>query len=342
MAVPSIVTVNPTQVSTLGNSLIEILGFDFREPDPPTPDIIPVPEPGPTVQVLFGTTEALRVDVATGGRLIVLLPPLAEGDYDVTVNNLDNDGVPIGGETNTKTDGLKSLYEDLTVESELTNLVRNLVLEFRKQIHPNVYNTVNTDFDEAPFQLQFIAKLPAVVLSGPELLRDALNDFAGDFDTDDSDSGEPGVEFTTRREPRRVNLGFDIIVISDSTVELLNLQYLLEEFIHQNQIFSWTSLAGPTCELDLDFQTNGDFRADSESNESNLRRLRGAIMLREFQIPGSLVRRGTTVFDGVTVETSSFVGENLINPITGEEMATITLPIGQGGPLRSPGPDGDF
>ena len=63
----------------------------------------------------------------------------------------------------------------LTIESDLTRLVRALFQELKRQVLENVVLTVHTDFDAeagAELHLAQIAQLPGLVLMGPELAED--------------------------------------------------------------------------------------------------------------------------------------------------------------------------
>jgi hypothetical protein len=89
---------------------------------------------------------------------------------------------------------------------------------------------VNTDYDEAPgdgLSITHLASLPAIVLSGPDLLENRF--YSTNEDKLDPIGG--GLSFV-KREPRTVDVTFDIMVISNSTNEILNLIHVLTEFIH--------------------------------------------------------------------------------------------------------------
>lgn len=338
MAVPSIVTVNPNTGVSLGQSLIEILGANFRELPDPAPGVIPVPVPGPTVEIVMGGVPAPDVAVVNSAKLIVVIPPHAEGVIDVVVRNLDDNGDPIAGETDTFVNGFTYFLPDLHIARDLMLLTRELVLEMRKQIHPNVLNTSHVDFSDSPSarDLTFIAKLPALVAVGPELLqnkfrsnhgREKIVNVVGDF-------------FDFQRESRVMDVGFEIVGISDRQKELLNLMHVTIEFFHKNKLITFTTAGGVVCELELDFQEGGDPRTTGEPNESNVRQFRGAVLIREFEVDGAILARGANVFDNVFLETQAFVGETLIDPVTGLSIGPLPIPAIQGGIIRSPGRGG--
>jgi hypothetical protein len=336
MAVPEIVTVFPSEIRTLGPGLFEIYGHNFRTPATPAVDLIPVPEHPPTVEVLVDGVLALNVDVASDGHLVVLAPPHAEGDVDVTVRNIDNDGDPIVGEIDTKTEAIRYLYPGLQTDIDLVKLTEGFVLEIRKQVHPNVTNLPHTDYDQSPYKLRFIAELPAIIVTGPELLENALSTVSGDRYVNDD-----GETFTVQRQPRTVDVGFEITGISDNTRELLNLMELVEQFFHQNRTLSFTDVYGDSAELEIDFQTAGDLRVTSRSNEDNIRQFRGSVVVREFNVPGANVARGAYLRDVPELETLRYAGENLEAPVTGISIGPIPVPAYHGAPQRGPGDSED-
>lgn len=338
MTTPTIVTVIPTQVSTLGSQLFQILGFNFREPPEPESGVIPVPTPNPTVEVEVDGVTATRVDVINEGRLVVYMSPLGEGDHDITVRNLDDDGDPIPGEEDTKSEGIRYLRPDLTEEQGLTALSRALLQELKKQVHPNVVLTEHVDYDESPFGLAHVAELPAIVLIGPTLVHNTLSDFSGYEIVNESDD-----EFDMRRRSRRADVVFEVMGLSDRKIELTNLQHLVQRFFHLNQVINvGVSPDFPEeasgIELEMDFESGGDMSSVGEPNESNIRQFTGSAVIREFEVGGAIFAKGAVVTEDVVLDTLSVVGEILIHPITGEELGPCSPLDVWGIPINSPGP----
>lgn len=316
MAIPTILTITPNQGQTLGRTLIEITGSNFQLPPPP-PDEGVVPVAPPTVRVTFDGVEALDVAVITQGRLIVLNPSGCENKnqinqrvgVDVVVENIDSDGDLIPGETVTETAGFTYFYPQLHLQQDLLRFTREVMLDIRKQVHPNINLTIHTDYSSASkqaVQLTEIAEFPAIVLFGPDVLENRFYSTNTLSVVDEIDG-----EFTEQRESRTVDIGFEVMLLSDSTQQLLNLMHVFTQYLHLNKFFLWTPdpVNDPTTilELEMDVQPGGDIRWDSEPNESNVRQARGSFLIRGFEFAGPKIGKGAQL------------GESQINAVTGDE-----------------------
>jgi hypothetical protein len=176
MAAPTITSLEPASGPTGGLTLVEVTGSGFRMPPAP-PASGPTSPPRPTVEVLVGGRRAADVRVRAPDRLSFLSPAHDAGTADVVVRNLDDDGVPIAGEEATLAGGYTFVAPRLAVESDLTRLVRTLLRELKRQVHPNVSLTVQTDFDAETgdeLHLTELASMPGLVLVGPGALREPL------------------------------------------------------------------------------------------------------------------------------------------------------------------------
>jgi hypothetical protein len=298
VAVPTIFSITPTEGPTTGFTSVEILGENFRAPTilPPDPNTnITPPSPIP-VKVYFGGVEAETVLWITENRLYAFTPPRKEQSVngtivpvDVVVENVDDNG-------------------DL-IPKPLNILTRGLITKFRSFVHPNTIHMVNTDYDEAPgdgLSITHLASLPAIVLSGPDLLENRF--YSTNEDKLDPIGG--GLSFV-KREPRTVDVTFDIMVISNSTNEILNLIHVLTEFIHQTKfcVFQpYPSRPDIVCELEFGFADGGDFNWTAVPNSSNIRQAKGTIIVRGFD------------FDGVTVGYTVELGESQIPGEPGNEL----------------------
>ena len=320
MAVPTIFSIDPTEGPTTGFTAVEILGENFRPPTilPPDPatNITP-PSPIP-VKVYFGGVESQTVLWITENRLYAITPPRTEESssgtiipVDVVVENVDDDGILIPGETVTLSDGFTYRYPTLNayIRQPLTILTRSLIMKFRSYVHPNTVHMVNTDYDEAPgdgLNITHLASLPAIVLSGPDLQENRF------YSTNEDKLEEVGGGLSfVKREPRTVDVTFDIMVISNSTSEILNLIHVLTEFIHQTKycIFRpYPDRPDVVCELEFGFADGGDFNWTAVPNSSNIRQAKGTIIVRGFD------------FDGVTVGYTVELGESQIPGVPGNEL----------------------
>ena len=285
MSVPVITSVTPSSGPTGGSTLVEISGTGFRLPAPP-PDTGPAPPPAPSVRVVVGGRPARDVRVLAGDRVSCLVPARDAGPADVLVQNLDVGGAPIAGEETVLAGGFTYVLGHLTEESDLTRLVRTLIRELKRQVLENVVLTVQTDFDaETGDELHVaqVAKLPALVLVGPELSEDrffSLNQLP-------ERSTGPGA-FARRRVPYTVDLGFTLVGASDHTTELLNLMAASQLFFHRNKFLEMDrDPASPPLggvRYELDFTPDGDLKVTSQPNESNVRSFSGKFIVRGFDL----------------------------------------------------------
>lgn len=285
MPAPTITSLSPPTGPTGGRTLVEVEGADFRLPPPPPPSG-PTPPPRPTVQILVGGREAAEVRVRASDRLTFLTPIGDAGAADVVLRNLDDDGIPIPGEETTLAGGFTFRMPALAAESDLARLVRTLLRELKRQVLPNVSLTVQTDFDAQTgdeLHIAELASLPALVLVGPELREDrfySLNQLS-------EAAGAAGTALR-RRVPYTVDLSFTIVGASDHTVELLNLMAATELFFHKNKFLEMardpaSALSG-RVRYEMDFTPDGDLRATSQPNESNVRSFSGSFVIRGFDL----------------------------------------------------------
>jgi hypothetical protein len=303
MAVPTIISISPTLGHTGGGSLVEILGTGFRVPTPQTAPSAgePVPVAPPSIEVEFGGVAATRIQFISDTRIFVVTPEVDEADVDVVLRNIDDSGVPIAGEEAIQESVFSYRRPQLHIASDLTNMIRALILTLRRQIHPQVSLTVHTDFDDTSTDLLNIAKLasvPALVLQGPKLEE---NRFYSLNQLDCEVSGSDPEEFFIKREPYTCDVGFEYLGVSNLKVEHLNLSNAVVAFFRKNKFVEQPS-TGRLCELD--FETGGQPRAVPRANNDNLRTFRGSFLIRGFDLgefPGftrdQVVRAARTTLD---------------------------------------------
>ena len=290
MAVPTIASITPTVGPTMGRTMIDIDGTNFRLP----PAIVPGPTNGEeqqTVQVLFGTEEALRVRVLSDDRVLALAPVQDAATVAITLRNLDDAGDPIVGEEVILASAFIYAMPRLTAEhpTELDRVVRMMKRELERQIISNVSTTVHTDFDEetgAALHTTKLSTLPGLVLGPPDLVR---NFFYSENEEQDHDEGTPEGDFVTTEVPYTVDLQFELFGFSDRLGELLNLMHITTEFFRSNtflRILKDGSVpALGWVEYEMEFQTDGDPKASrSVVNNSNLRQFAASFVIRGFDI----------------------------------------------------------
>jgi hypothetical protein len=322
MAVPSITTLTPPSGPPGGRTLVDVTGSGFRLPPPP-PAGGPTTALPPTVEVLVGGRRAEDVHVLTAERLTIRTPPHDAGPADVVVRNLADDGTPIPGEEATLPGGFTYVLPKLTVEADLTRIVRTLLQELKRQVHPNVSLTVQTDFDAETgdeLHLTELAALPGLVLVGPELSESRFCSLNALPETPGA-----GGEVARRRVPYTVNIGFTIIGVADHTTELLNLMAVTTQFFHRNKHLEMdrdpNAPAAGRVRYEMDFTPDGDLRVTSQPNESNVRSFSGSFVVRGFDLEGL-----AGIPDDDVVERTRPADEVVLDP---PQQLAPTLPVGR-------------
>ena len=282
MAIPTITSITPNVGPTSGRMLVDVVGSGFRLPSLPEPTGV-TSRPKPSVAVFVGGRPATLVRVRSDASLTFLLPVGDAGASDVTIYNVKDSGDEISGESITLAQGFQFHRPALTIESDLARLVRSLLRELKRQVHPNVSLTVQTDYDAQTgdeLHIAELAQLPALVLVGPELSEDRFYSVNELIET--SDSGR----ILRKRAPYTVDLRFTLIGTADHTVELLNLIAATQLFFHKNKFLEMNrdeanSTLGQV-RYEMDIPQGGDFRQTSQPNEANLRSFGGAFVIRGF------------------------------------------------------------
>ncbi|HET9621810.1 MAG TPA: IPT/TIG domain-containing protein [Kofleriaceae bacterium] len=302
MSIPSITRVRPRTGPTSGHVLVEILGEGLRLP-PASSATGPAPPASARVQVRFGGALATDVRVYAADRLTCRIPIGDDGPCDVVVDNLDEHGMPIPGEQSVARGAFTYVRPALTIEADLTRLVRTLLHELKRQVIENVVLTVHTDFDAdagAELHLATVAALPALVIVGPELAENrffSLNQFPEHADEEN--------RFSRRRHPYTVDLSFSLVGVSHHTVELLNLMAATQLFFHKNKYLTIdrdsTDADAGSVRYEMDLAKDGDLKTTSAPNASNIRSFSGRFVVRGFDLEDlagfadeGVVERGAT------------------------------------------------
>jgi hypothetical protein len=231
MAVPTISGVAPSPIWT-GGQLITITGTNFRVPTIPSyPLAGPYPAPNATVRVTVGGNVAETVRVKSATQIECLASRHDAGPADVTVQNLDDTGAPIAGETITSSAAVTYARPKLTDAPDFDRLNRQVIRELKRQVIPNVVQFVSVDFGEAPFDVTALGDLPSLVISHPDMIEDRphynsnQNIYAG---------GAPSTTFQKRRVPRTDMLTYNILGFAESAQQIIPLQVLVRQFFDRN------------------------------------------------------------------------------------------------------------
>jgi hypothetical protein len=322
VAVPTIDSISPATGPTGGLTLVDVVGSGFRLPLAP-PASGPTPPPRVTVEVLINGRRARDVQVLAADRLTARTPPGDAGVVDVIVRNLDDTGAPIPGEEATLPSAFTYEAPRLAVESDLTRLVRTLLRDLKRQVHPNVSLTVQTDFDAETgdeLHLTELASLPGLVLVGPDLRENRFYSLNRPPEVPAGDGTA-----VRRRVPYTVDLGFTIVGVADHTTEILNLMAATELYFHRSKNLEMDrDPANPGAgriRYEMDFTPDGDLRVTSQPNESNVRSFSGSFVIRGFDLEDLAGVAGDGAFERTApVETAH------LQPA---QQLLATLPVGR-------------
>lgn len=342
MAIPTVIRFlpagqpvgTPAEGPTGGRSLIEIYGDGFRVPtipeansgpSGPTSAGIVVSEVAKTVSVTFGGVEALQVDVIKSNVLRVTSPisPIAvtspeygAGSVDVVIQNLDDSGVAIPGESVTIAGGwtYRRVRLDGTADSDLLRMVKSFIEEWKRQVIPEVIFTSHTDWDSDISTPEIeVAKMPAIILNLTGLPENRFYSCNVGEEVKISDD-----RIEQRRKSKTVDLQFEVIGISDNPMEVLNLLALATDFMERNpNVYVIKDPSDPTdtAELELEFQPGQDFGLRTRPNSSNIHFFTGAIVIKGFTsnglagLPGdSIVGLFRTLKDTPSLDAESLAG----------------------------------
>jgi hypothetical protein len=291
MAIPTITSIQPAYGPSSGQTLLTITGTGMRlPPQPPAgrPTTGGLPQ---TVEIRIGALPAARVlvredaAIPQGTIATCLTPAGAPGPADIIIQNLNDAGQPIAGEAVLLPGAFTYERTALSAETSLTRLVRTLLRAFKAQVIENVNLTVHTDFDaaaESGAELAAVARLPALVLAGPELRQNCAYSINQQLVHALRDG------LALHHVPYTVDVGFTLIGMTDRTAELLNLMSLCTLFLHKNKHLVVARdpdapEAGHVA-YEMDFAPGGQFQVRSQPSESNVRHFVGEFVIRGFDI----------------------------------------------------------
>jgi hypothetical protein len=223
MAVPVIDSVRPSAGPADGDELVQLLGRNF----------------GDRVAVELGGRPARRVLRRTEGGVDLVdawTPPHAPGSVDVILENLDANGQPLPGERAVVPRAYRYERAALLAESDLTRLVRVLLVTLKEQVLEHVHLSVAVDYDESPgdgLRVVALASLPSLVLSGPQLRPNLF--FSDQTASVAVVDGASGPDLIVRRPTQAFDLSFQITGASSRSVELLNLLAATTRFLDRNR-----------------------------------------------------------------------------------------------------------
>lgn len=284
MAVPTFASISPIAGHTGGKCLVEINGTNFRLPTQPAAGANGlVPEAKPSVQVLFGATPATEVMVVSTTKLYCLTPIANAGAVSVTIQNLDANGVAIGGEAVTQASAYTFQLPDLTAESDLARIFRAFIQELKRQITPNVSWPAATDYDDTTgdaLSVSKLADLPGLIIAEAEFKEDKWYQ-----EPEQEQLLADGVTYVRKRRAVIGHLEMLLVGVSNSSVEMLNLMAATKMFFAKNLTLAVAkdpSDAGAgTADFELWWREEPDVQLTIQANDSNVRHFSGRVQIRQ-------------------------------------------------------------
>ncbi len=232
MAIPTISGLTPDSGLPRGGTLVSISGTNFRLQDDGDDWN---EEPAQSVSVFFGSAEcdSDRIWVRTTGLIECIVPDTQEDDIpatvDIIVNNIDNDGVAIAGETVTEEDGYTYEKTPLDLETEgyqtETEVIKELVLYLKRNIDASVVVAMNPDYKQTnsdPYPEE--ATQPAIYITGPNWIRDTI----GGQMLGDEFRNLDGLE---NKQAEVYFFNFDIVGVTDKFRTVNNLAHIFWDAI---------------------------------------------------------------------------------------------------------------
>ncbi len=343
MAVPTLATLAPAIGTPTGDQAVEITGTGFRIATAAPSGVVPVPKAPPSMTVTFGGVNAVRIEVISDTRLFAFTPkrdmPVDTNGatdgvelVDVVLENIDDNGVLIGAESVTSPDAYTFRRPGISHEdsSDFLRAVRALIDLFRSQVLANTVISTSTDYDpETGLAMIAVESTPQLILTGPSVEFNSFFTYRGQADVPTADPSE----FLLGRRHRVVDLNFEVTGVTNSEVELINLQALFETVVDRNTKIDFAfdpdvpSLG--TFPLELHIVKSPDYNRVEKYANSDLRVFTAAVVLKGYPL-GTLP--GVTQ-DGV---------QGVVHEVT--ELPTLEAPLQigtdlpevHGAPTRSP------
>lgn len=185
MAVPTITSITPDSGLTLGRNQVEIIGTNFAVPVefPETEDNSAFQ----SIKVFFGALQSPAAFAITATRAVAIVPTYLSdamgvgGDaVDVTLYNLDEDGVEVPGESVVEVGGYTYTRPTLTDEQAAEYVIRRFVSYLRRHIIPNVWITMDRQFPDELLEKVKCAELPLIWINGVDWEFDPLSQQMGE------------------------------------------------------------------------------------------------------------------------------------------------------------------
>lgn len=282
MAIPTITSIAPDTGPSGGYALVFVTGTNFNLGDP-------VEDSGPTtvkqdsVSVTINGEPALRVQVVSSTEVWALTPPFHGVTSDdpipavaIVITNLDSSGDPVVGEVATLTDAYT--YRRPVIHSTAGKPVERphpialvsagLILALRRQVFLNVVQTTHVDYAEPGLLTLNLAKIPSIVVQGPNITKD--------FDYTHNEVDYVSLSDTViamRQPPDVLRFSYSFLCVTDNEQESLNIMGSMQLFFMKNKYLSVQidPLDPDQGRADLVLQITQQPQATSTPSDNNLR-----------------------------------------------------------------------
>jgi hypothetical protein len=254
MAVPTFTSVAPAIGSPGGGQIVEIVGTNFRiQTADPTAD----PQPTSyTVEVTFNGVPAEFTLAVSSTLLRVAVPdyrgdPLAVAGFrgselsrfsfpavDIVIQNLEDDGDPISGETVTAAAAYtyqQPLIRAPEGDPPLLQVLKTFLALLMKQVVTDVAQSTHTDFGEEGETITALAEHPSVAVR-MNVLRDPEY---SQFDNEQIIVPVGGGRFNQYDAPKTYMLVLPLVLSAKTETEM---QHMLAQFLNISSVTPWLNV----------------------------------------------------------------------------------------------------
>ena len=327
MAIPTISSLTANAGPSGGYAFVVVEGTNFNPPETPATE-------GPTestsvpISVTFGGMLALQIFPVSATEIWVLTPPFHGTPVDdpipavdVTVTNLDINGDPISGETVTLTGGYT--YRRPVIHSTSGNatalphpialVTAGLINSLRRQVFMNVVATTHIDYAEPGVLALNIAKVPALVVQGPNISKDL------DYTHNELDViPVNGTISNVHQPPDVLRLGYSFLCVTDNEQELLNIMGSFQIFFMKEKYLKVqvNPLDIAQGYANLVMQLTQFPQATTTPSDNNLR-----VWIASAEIRGVEIHLDEVAYQATTASTINYE----VQELTGSPSETTTL-----------------
>lgn len=271
MAVPTITNIYPARGHVGGRALVRILGGGFSE----------------SVAVTFGGKAARSAFVVNHALCYAVTPisPLqdpttgaGDGDVDVVVQNLDDNGDAIPGELVTATDGFTYRMPSFARPTTIERTTLRLREELRRQVWKEVVVRRHLDYSRDAGALQVeLSELPSITLIGPQVVRNGV------YQRNETTKLQGERFLMARLRPMTVDLQFGLVAAWSKDRHGFGLMEATMGFFKKNIRLQVDRVDGDPGQghvlFDLMFASGGLPAVVSAPNESNVEAFSGTVAI---------------------------------------------------------------